>query len=110
MAHIIKKYEFENESIVDSLITNLGVETDEYGNEFPTHQNAIVKIGHFIVKPGTYDDYLNELTAPVLCDKFCVDVLWHDENDSAIDDWSNYEIIIENEGVHKFMGLNYISN
>ena len=110
MAHIVKKYEFENESIVDSLITNLGVETDEDGNEYPTHQNAIVKIGHFIVNPGTYDDDLNELTAPVLYDKFCVDVLWHDENDSAINDWSNYEITIEDEGVHKFMGLNYIAN
>jgi len=110
MAHIVKKYEFENESIVDSLITNLGVETDEDGNEYPTHQNAIVKIGHFIVNPGTYDDDLNELTAPVLYDKFCVDVLWHDENDSAIVDWSNYEITIEDEGIHKFLGLNYISN
>ena len=109
MAHIVKKYEFENESIVDSLITNLGVETDEDGNEFPTHKNAIVKIGNFIVTDGEYDDDLNEITPPVLYDKFCVDVFWRDENDSAIADWSAYEIIIQDEGVHQFAGVNYIT-
>ena len=106
----IGKYEFENESIVDSLIKKLGVEIDDEGNEYPTHKNAIVKIGHFVVNPGTYDDDFNELTPPVLYDKFCVDILWHDENDSAISDWSQYEIKIEDEGVHQFMGIKYIQD
>jgi len=109
MSHIVKKYEFENESIVDKLIYNLGVETDEDGNEYPTHQNAIVKIGKFIVKDGEYDDDLNEIKPPVLYDKFCVDVFWNDENDSSIADWSAYEITIQDEGVHKFAGVNYIT-
>jgi hypothetical protein len=107
---IVKKYEFENESIVDSLIRNLGVETDDDGNEFPTHENAIVKIGNFIVTDGEIDADGNEITPPVLYDKFCVDVFWNDENDSAIAEWSAYEITIENEGVHKFAGVNYITN
>lgn len=110
MAHIVKKYEFENESIVDSLIINLGVETDDDGNEFPTHQNAIVKIGYFIVTDGEIDDDGNEITPPVLYDKFCVDVFWQDENDSAIADWSAYEITIQDEGVHQFAGVNYITD
>lgn len=110
MAYIVKKYEFENESIADSLITNLGVETDDDGNEYSTHKNAIVKIGNFIVTDGEYDDDGNEITPPVLYDKFCVDVLWRDKNDSAIADWSAYEITIQDEGVHKFAGINYITD
>lgn len=109
MAHLVIKYEFENESIVDSLIRNLGVATDDDGNEFPTHENHIVKIGYFIVTDGEIDDDGNEITPPVLYDKFCVDVLWNDENDSAIADWSAYEITIQDEGVHQFAGVNYIT-
>jgi len=108
MAHIVKKYEFENESIVDSLIKNLGVDTDEDGNEYPTHQNTIVKIGYFVVTDGEYDDELNEIKAPILYDKFCVDVCYNDENDNAIKDWSKFEITIDNEGIHSFYGLKYI--
>lgn len=110
MAQIVKKYEFENESIVDSLIENLGVDTDEDGNEYPTHQNAIVKIGYFILTNGEYDDELNEIKAPILYDKFCVDVCWNDENDNAINDWFEFEISIDNEGIHSFAGVKYISD
>lgn len=107
---IVKKYEFENESIVDSLIKKLGVDTDEDGNEYSTHQNAIVKIGFFATKEAKFDDELNEIEPPVLYDKFCVDVFWNDENDSAIAEWSTYEITIQDEGVHKFAGVKYISD
>ena len=110
MAHIVKKYEFENESIVDSLITNLGAETDDDVIEYPTHENHIVKIGFFMEIPPVFDDKGNEIKAPILYDKFCVDVLWRDENDSAIADWSAYEITIQDEGVHKFAGINYITD
>lgn len=110
MAHIIKKYEFENESIVDALIKNLGVDTDEDGNEYPTHQNAIVKIGFFATKDAKFDDEFNEIEPPVLYDKFCVDVFWNDINDNAINDWSDFEITIDNEGIHSFAGVKYISD
>ena len=110
MAYIVKKYEFENESIVDSLIKNLGVGTDEYGNEYPTHQNAIVKIGFFATKDAKFDDELNEIEPAVLYDKFCVDVCWNNKNDNAINDWSEFEITIDNEGIHSFYGINYITN
>ena len=110
MAHIVKKYEFENESIVDSLIANLGVETDDDGNEYPTHQDVIVKIGHFVETEAVLDADGNETTPGVLYDKFCVDVFWQDETDSAIADWSAYEITIQDEGVHQFAGINYITD
>ena len=110
MAHIIKKYEFQNESIVDALIKNLGVDTDEDGNEYPTHQNAIVKIGFFATKDAKFDDEFNEIEPSVLYDKFCVDVFWNDINDNAINDWSDFEITIDNEGIHSFAGVKYISD
>ena len=110
MAQIVKKYEFENESIVDSLIKNLGVAKDEDGNEYPTHQNAIVKIGFFATKDAKFDDELNEIEPAVLYDKFCVDVYWNDENDNTINDWSDFEITIDNEGIHSFAGVKYISD
>ena len=108
MAQIIKKYEFKDESIVDSLINNLGIDTDEDGNEYPTHKNSIVKIGFFMVTDPKFDDDFNEISAPILYDKFCVDVLWNDENDESIKDWQDYEIKIDNEGIHSFYGLKYI--
>jgi len=105
----VGKYIFESEAQAETKIKGLGVDKDENGNEYPTHKNAIVKIGNFIVKYGEYDDDLNEITPPVLYDKFCVDVFWNDENDSAIAEWSAYEITIQDEGVHKFAGVNYIT-
>tara|TARA_R110001606_G_scaffold290_2_gene1167 strand:- start:316 stop:648 length:333 start_codon:yes stop_codon:yes gene_type:complete len=110
MAQIVKKYEFKDEQIVDSLIKNLGVAKDEDGNEYPTHQNAIVKIGFFATKDAKFDDELNEIEPAVLYDKFCVDVCWNDKNDNAINDWSDFEITIDNEGIHSFAGVKYISD
>jgi len=103
----VKKYEFENESIADDLIHDLGVETDEDGNEYPTHKNTIVKLGNVVVTPGEYDEDGNETKAPVLADKYSIDVLWVDSDDSAIADWSQYEIQIEGQGVHQFFGISY---
>lgn len=109
MKHIFKKYEFQNESIADDLIQDLGVETDEHGNEYPTHKNTIVKLGNVVVTPGEYDEEGNETKAPVLADKYSIDVLWVDSDDSAIADWSQYEIQIEDQGVHQFFGISYIA-
>ena len=116
---MVKKYEFENESIVDSLIKKLGVATDEDGNEYPTHQNAIVKLGNIVVTPGEYDEKGNEIKAPILSDKYSVDVFWRDsvrpidpeteeEGSLPLDAWTDYEIVLDNEGVHSFYGVKYI--
>jgi len=40
-------------------------------------ENAnIVILGHLVVKEGTYDEYFNEITAPIINDKIAVDVLY----------------------------------
>ena len=53
---MVKKYEFPNKSKADEYIRDLGVAKDEDGNEYPTHKNAIVKLGNIVVTPGQYDE------------------------------------------------------
>ena len=110
MSITVKKYEFPSESVADDLILGLGVETDEDGNEYPTHKNSIVKLGNIVTTPGEYDEEGEEITAPILSENYCIDVLWNDKEDIAIQDWSAYEVIIEGEGVHSFFGLSYSAN
>ena len=105
---IVKKYEFPNEAKSNEYITALGVATDEDGNEYPTHKNGVVKLGFIMTQPGEYDDEGNETQAPEFASQYSVDVCWVDENDSNISKWSQYEIILDNEGVHSFFGLKYI--
>ena len=72
----IAKYEFKDQKTAESKIKALGVETDEEGNEYPTHSHAIVKLGHIVLEQGEYDEEGNEIKAPVLSDKYHVDVAW----------------------------------
>lgn len=116
---MVKKYEFPNEAKADEYIRDLGVAKDENGNEYPTHNNGIVKLGFITLEHGEYDDEGNETKAPVLADKYSVDVFWRDsvrpidpeteeEGSLPLDAWTDYEIVLDNEGVHSFYGLKYI--
>jgi len=116
---MVKKYEFPNESKANEYIRDLGVAKDEDGKEYPTHKNAIVKLGNIVVTPGEYDEEGNEIKAPILSDKYSVDVFWRDsvrpidpeteeEGSLPLDAWTNYEIVLDNEGVHSFYGVKYI--
>ena len=108
--HKIGKYEFDSREQAQTKIDSLGTATDEDGNEYPTHKNTIVHLGNIVLEQGEYDEEGEEITAPILSDKYCVDVLWNDKEDIAIQDWSAYEVIIEGEGVHSFFGLSYSAN
>ena len=116
---MVKKYEFPNEAKADEYIRDLGVAKDENGNEYPTHNNGIVKLGFITLEHGEYDEEGNETKAPVLADKYSVDVFWRDsvrpidpeteeEGSLPLDAWTDYEIVLDNEGVHSFYGLKYI--
>ena len=116
---MVKKYEFPNEAKADEYIRDLGVAKDENGNEYPTHKNGIVKLGFITLEHGEYDDEGNETKAPVLADKYSVDVFWRDsvrpinpeteeEGSLPLDAWTDYEIVLDNEGVHSFYGVKYI--
>ena len=111
------KYAFDNKAQADSKIEALGVATDEDGNNYPTHKHSIVHLGHIQIEAGTFDSEGNEITPPVLSDKYHIDACWM-LNDSTDEDgnpvyadhpfgWKTYSVDLDDNGVHSFMGLNY---
>jgi len=102
------KYEFLNKEQVETKIKALGVETDENGNEYPTHKHTIVHLGHIVEQQGKYDEDGNETVAPVLSSKYHVDVLWKGIDDHPYG-WKSYAVDVNGNGVHSFLGLSYDS-
>ena len=109
----IAKYEFLNKEQAETKIQGLGVAEDENGNEYPTHKHTIVQLGNIVLEQGEYDEEGNETVAPVLSDKWHVDVLWKNleaDEDGTIDHpygWKSYAVDIDGDGVHSFLGLSY---
>ena len=128
----IAKYEFDSREQAETKINALGTATDENGNEYPTHKSTIVQLGNIVLEQGEYDEDGEEVTAPVLSDKWHLDVAWSDaeittvEEEAVLDDegmivtpevvsydhpygWKSYAVEIEGDGVHSFFGLSYES-
>jgi len=128
----ISKYEFNSKEQAQEKIDALGTATDENGNEYPTHKSTIVQLGNIVLEQGEYDEEGEEVTAPVLSDKWHLDVAWSDaeittvEEEAVLDDegmivtpevvsvnhpygWKSYAVEIEGDGVHSFFGLSYES-
>jgi DNA polymerase III epsilon subunit-like protein len=128
----ISKYEFDSREQAETKINALGTATDENGNEYPTHKHSIVELGNIVLEQGEYDEEGEETTAPVLSDKWHLDVAWSDsdittvEEEAVLDEegmvvtpevvsvnhpygWKSYAVEIEGDGVHSFFGLSYES-
>ena len=113
----ISKYEFNSqENKHKTKIDALGTATDENGNEYPTHKSTIVQLGNIVLEQGEYDEDGEEVTAPVLSDKWHLDVAWSDAEITSEDGevnhpygWKSYAVEIEGDGVHSFFGLSYES-
>lgn len=128
----ISKYEFNSKEQAQEKIDALGTATDENGNEYPTHKSTIVQLGNIVLEQGEYDEEGEEITAPVLSDKWHLDVAWSDaeittvEEEAVLDEegmivtpevvsvnhpygWKSYAVEIEGDGVHSFFGLSYES-
>jgi len=128
----ISKYEFNSKEQAQEKIDALGTATDENGNEYPTHKSTIVQLGNIVLEQGEYDEEGEETVAPVLSDKWHLDVAWSDseittvEEEAVLDDegmivtpevvsvnhpygWKSYAVEIEGDGVHSFFGLSYES-
>ena len=128
----ISKYEFNSKEQAQEKIDALGTATDENGNEYPTHKSTIVQLGNIVLEQGEYDEDGEEVTAPVLSEKWHLDVLWKEEQittveeEAVLDDegmiltpevvsvnhpygWKSYAVEIEGDGVHSFFGLSYES-
>ena len=100
----IGKYEFNSKEQAQGLIDALGTATDEDGNTYPTHKNSIANIGFAVLEQGTYDEDGNEITAPVISDKYHVDVCWVEDEHP---EWSDFRVEVQGEGLRSFFGLNY---
>jgi len=111
----ISKYEFNSKEQVQEKIDALGTATDENGNEYPTHKSTIVQLGNIVLEQGEYNEEGEEVTAPVLSDKWHIDALWVNleaDEDGEVDHpygWKSYAVDIEGNGVHSFFGLSYDS-
>jgi len=130
MKYIFKKYEYPSQELAETRIAALPHQEVD-GESHPSHSHTVVKLGHVVVTEGTYDEEGNELTAPVLADKYSVDVLWKaseitEEVEAAVLDeegnvitpavteiqfpygWVSKEITIEEgNGVHTFAGWSF---
>ena len=104
----IAKYALDSKEQAETKINALGTAIDENGNEYPTHKHTIVQLGNIVLEQGQYDEEGNELTAPVLSDKWHVDALFKDLDDHPYG-WKSYAVDIDGNGVHSFLGLDYNS-
>ena len=105
----IGKYAFDSKEQVKEKIKSLGVEKDENGNEYPTHNHTIVNLGNIVIQEATYDENGDVITEPILSDKCHVDVMWIGLEDHPYG-WKSYAVDLSGNGVHSFLGVNYIEN
>ena len=113
----IGKYEFDSLVQADSKINALGTRTTELGDVVPSHNHIIVRLGYIVLEQGEYNESGEQTKAPVLSDKYHVDVLWKglEPKDAEAEvleydhprGWKTYSVNIEDNGVHSFMGLDY---
>ena len=89
---IIRKYEFVDEAAANTAIDLL---RDEEGNL----TQSVVKLGFIVKTAGTYDEEGNEVTAPVLSEKYAVDVSWSTE---PLQSWDAYMVFPTPMGIHNF--------
>jgi hypothetical protein len=89
---IIRKYEFVDEAAANTAIDLL---RDEEGNL----TQSVVKLGFIVKTAGTYDEEGNEVTAPVLSEKYAVDVCWDGESHA---EWDSAMVFPTPLGVHSF--------
>ncbi len=115
----VSKYEFNSEEQALDKINGLPSVKDEDGNDIPNHKHTVVKLGKIVLEQGEYNEDGDEIKAPVLSEKYHVDVLWKDlqevdeDGNISIDHphgWKSYAIDLDNEGMHGFMGISYQEN
>lgn len=105
----IGKYDFNSKEQAEEKIKSLGVEKDENGNEYPTHNHTIVNLGNIVIQEATYDENGDVITEPILSDKCHVDVMWIGLEDHPYG-WATYAVDLNSNGMHSFLGVNYIKN
>ena len=122
MSIIFKKYEFKDKEQYQTALSKLPTKKDVDGEEYPDYNHSIVELGNIVIEEGEYDDDFQQIKAPVLSDKYHVDVLWKKSEITQTDKdgvksikyptgWVSKEIDFDNgEGVHTFLGVSYQAN
>lgn len=62
---------------------------------------ALIELGFIQLQNGSYDEEGNEIAAPLLSDKYCVDIIWKD--DVEPDNFKSYYVEPQNPK-HKILG------
>lgn len=112
MGYLFKKYEFNSQEQAEEKIAALPHGTDDEGNEYLLGKHTIVKLGYlWITEPIVEyerdgEDVTEIVTEGVASDKYSVDVLWNDLDESPYG-WKSYEITVEGNGAHTFAGWNF---
>jgi hypothetical protein len=101
----IGKYEFDSKEQAKKKIEALNKE-DAEGNIIP-HNNAIVELGHIVLEQAEYDEDGSLIKEAVLSDKYSVDVMWQDKQAYG---WGSYKLDLDGEGIHSFLGVNYLEH
>jgi hypothetical protein len=102
---LFKKYEFNSKEQAEQKIANL-LHTTNDDVTYLDGGHTIVHLGHLWIEEPTYDEQFKIVTQGVSSDKYSVDVLWQDL-DSSPYGWASYEITVEGNGAHTFLGRNF---
>lgn len=104
---LFKKYEFDSQEQAETKIAALPHITDDItGESYLEGSHTIVKLGYIVTNTPEYDENGDEVVAPIYSDKYSVDVLWNGLEKSPYG-WASYEITVEGNGVHTFLGRNF---
>ena len=99
------KYEFISERAFNTQLNKLKQEVEPQVDEQPyvvfDGVKALIKLGFIQLEPATFDSDGNELTPAVLTDKYCVDIVWH--NNVQSENFASYEVSPKNPK-HKIYG------
>ena len=102
---LFKKYEFNSKEQAETKIAALP-HTEVDGESYLDGGHTIVHLGYLITNEPEWDEERNEIVAPEYSDKYSVDVLWQDLESSPYG-WASYEITVEGNGSHTFLGRNF---
>ena len=104
---LFKKYEFNSQEQAEDKIAALPHITDDLTEESYLEGNhTIVKLGYLLTNNPEWDEEGNAIVEPEHSDKYSVDVLWQGLDESPYG-WKSYEIEVEGNGVHSFLGRNF---
>jgi hypothetical protein len=102
---LFKKYEFNSKEQAEQKIAALP-HSEFDGESYLDGGHTIVHLGYLWIEEPTFDAEGELLTEGVASDKYSVDVLWQDLESSPYG-WASYEITVEGNGAHTFLGRNF---